>query len=229
VKCHASDASIQAVPGVATIGLVMPRQRRSPAPIRALATALLLTACTRPVVSPRTPEPRATRPDARDTTATEAQRVVWEEMAARLCHDAGGYSMDHETLEISLSRAFFFEERGATLRPPVRAVLVAAAGALRRLGDVRIIIESDLEDGAFEGTSAPFLWSLSTARAVAVAAVLETAGIDRSRLEITARASRWQGSYDGPANLDPAKGQIQIAIATPTGQRLRLPRSSSPW
>jgi hypothetical protein len=158
-----------------------------------------------------------------------AQRVVWEEMAAHLCRDAGGYSMDDSTLEICLSRAFFFEERSATLQPPARAVLEGAAGALRRLGDVRIIVESDLEDGAFEGTSAPFLWNLSTARAAAVAVVLETAGIDRSRLDITARASRWQGSYDGPANLDPAEGQIKIAVATPTGQRLRLPRASRPW
>jgi uncharacterized protein (DUF2147 family) len=53
---------------------------------------------------------------------------------------------------------------------------------------------------------------ISDERAAALTTTLARNGVDGAHAEVRSSVAEWEGSYDGPAVLDPAEGRINFAI-----------------
>jgi hypothetical protein len=171
--------------------------------MRRLAIALLLVlSCARPVA------PAAPAPPKRPLSVQ-----AWRELGDELCRSAGASGSDDEGFTIELPRAFFFADRGATLRPESRAAIARVAAVANTMPpNTKVLVRSALEDDAVDHVAPDLRWPLSAARAAAIAAELESAGLSGSRIETSATATEWQGSYDGPAVLAPEYGRIELVL-----------------
>ncbi len=157
-------------------------------------------------------------PTAVSQDAFRRWRVLGESICSET-HDAVSY--DDETVEVSLPREAFFDAGSKALLPASDAAVALVAQALADLGEPRVLVRSNLEDAVADRGTKEERLVFSRRRADAIADALVAHGVPRERIVRVGTSEGWEGSFDGPAQLDPAEGRIDFVVLGPGDAPLR--------
>jgi len=186
----------------------------------------MLTACSVRLQTPggtRAPE----TPISETDVATHEEVATFDNLGSEMCRAAGGSEEDNELVWLSLARAAFFETNKTELSRDGRAIVL-------RVAEVAASLHRDLEiDVHLEDDARSDAERIARERAATIRAIVDAReGGPQARWEgvrVVAHAEMWEGSYDGPAALDPVEGRIDFVLTTKNGRALkRPPKSPSP-
>ncbi len=171
-----------------------------------------------PLHPTRSADPEAATIDAR----------AWATLADWLCKNAGAVDYGAAVGEIEntpykarvtstdvsfgLPRSAFFDANDGKLHPETVAWLERVVATLAKLpAGATLVVTTTLEDDV-QSQSVAARSMLAAQRMVALREAIVAAGLDRSRVDVKGTIEAWEGSYDGPAILDPADGRVTFAV-----------------
>jgi outer membrane protein OmpA-like peptidoglycan-associated protein len=155
--------------------------------------------------------PAVAHANAPSTADGRTDAREWTALADSLCKEAGSVEYGDD-VSFSLARESFFDDKDSRLHDDAASWLARVAATFAKLPKgATLVMTSTLEE---EATSLPPVTKIGIAnrRAAAIHDALVIGGVDPSHLIIHATTSAWEGSYDGPATLDPAGGRVSFAV-----------------
>ncbi len=166
-------------------------------------------------------------PSKNDDLTNTVDARAWAALADWLCKDVGAVEYGDAIEEIESTKSLgrlttdvsFGVPREGFFDPKAAVLLAGAIPWLERVAQTfvklpkgaTLVMTSSLEDDA-AALPAPVKNAIATQRAVAIRGALVAAGVDPSRLVTRSVTQAWEGSYDGPATLDPSEGRITFAV-----------------
>ena len=193
--------------------------------MRVVSFVLFVTACAHGPTTPHVtvdavaahPALVASPPILSPDHASREDARAWSELADWMCKQAGGAEYGEgldqkvmpEDVSFSVARTAFFDDGDAKLHTESRAWLAQVAYTFDALPrGARLVVKTTFEDDPRPPQERR---AIANDRASAIAAALALG--DRVEMHVSVKA--WEGSYDGPAVLDPAAGRLTFTIVRP--------------
>ena len=155
-------------------------------------------------------------PDAGDTTILPEAEVLAERFAGFSADDRLQIEANNDWIELSVGSSLGFDRGSANLNAQGRQIVTTVADYVGGMS-LPVHIEGYTDNVPSRSRLYPSNWALASARAAAVAAAFQTAGIDRRRLSVTGYADNHALRTNATPDGRVANRRVVIVIARKTG------------